>query len=74
MRLKYKKNIGDILRKAWKNYPKEKMDKLRAKRSINSSGKNNPMFGHSWKEGKTETEILQHRIRTLIGLKNRTLE
>ena len=58
LRLKYKANIGEVLRRAWKNYPKEKMDKLRAKRKINSAGNKNPMFGRSWKEGKTEEEIL----------------
>lgn len=71
---KYRENISEILKQAWKNYPKEKMDKLRAKRRINSSGKNNPMYGRSWQEGKSEEELLSHRLRTSIGLKNRTPE
>ena len=58
LKIKYRENISEILKNAWKNYPKEKMDKLREKRKINSSGSNNPMFKRSWKEGKTEEELL----------------
>ena len=58
LKLEYRKNISNILRAAWKNYPKEKMDKLREKRRINSSGKNNPMYGRNWQDGLSEDEIL----------------
>lgn len=74
LKCQYRENIGNILREAWKNYPKEKMDKLRAKRKINAYGSKNSMFGRSWKEGKTNEEILQHSIKTSIGLRNRTEE
>jgi len=63
---------SDILKLAWKNYPKEKMDALRKKRSVNSKGKNNPMYNKDWRSGKTPDELKLHSEKTKIGLANRT--
>lgn len=74
LRTEFSKSQSRILKLAWQNYPKDKMEKLRKIRSINAKGENNPMYRKSWKDGKTEDEILQHSINTSIGLNKRTKE
>lgn len=72
IKLEFHNAQSQILKKAWKNYPQDKMDKLRKIRSKNSTGKNNPMYGKDWRIGKTPAELKNHRINTSIGLQNRT--
>lgn len=73
-RKNFYKNYSDRLKEAWKNYPKEKMDKLREKRKINARGENNPMYHRDWREGKSEDEILAHNRNSAIGHMKRTEE
>lgn len=56
------------------NWTKEQKEAFSKKCSEHSSGKNNPMYGKDWREGKTEEELKQHSFKIHMSHMKRTPE
>lgn len=65
-----KNGLNCILTKC-EDHPPVVSEETRKKQSMASSGKNNPMYGKDWREGKTEEELRLHKERMSMSLKGR---
>ena len=55
-----------------KHHTEETKRLIGEKNKIKNSGKNNPMYGRDWREGKTQEEINEHNRKISKALKGRT--